>query len=360
MSQSGLKATPRTEFWWPRRGRPSSVCVRTSHSRTVPPSPAKASVSPSGLNATTKTRPWRPRSGCPSWLCVGTCHSRTSAASPAECKCRLGLKATPLTEPWWPRRGRPSWVCVRTSHSRTVPLDAGGGERAPVRAEGDAFYGFDDTRSGGWRCCAYIPQQYRPVLAGGGKSAPVRAEGDAEDAALAAAQRSAALRAFAHPTAAPSCRRPRTRACARSLKARPSTGPGGAQRPAELPVVRLHIPQPHDPAVACGRKRVPVRAEGDAAFHGTLVAATQGSGDGLRTSHSHTVPSSPAEASVRPSRLKDAKDGALATAERLAASVRLHIPQPHRPGRRLRRRACAHSGRRRRRRRSPDGPAGVG
>ena len=69
-----------------------------SHSRTVPSSPAEASVLPSGLKATLVTGSvWTFRAS-PSARCVVTSQSRTARSSPAEAKVLpSGLKATLVT-----------------------------------------------------------------------------------------------------------------------------------------------------------------------------------------------------------------------------------------------------------------------
>ncbi len=101
MRPSGLNATPLTWPWWPFTGRPSGLCVRASQKRTVPSTPAVASVPPSGLKATPKTK----RSplvqatadqGLAELSGVRVSQSSTVPSPPAEASvCPSGLNATP-------------------------------------------------------------------------------------------------------------------------------------------------------------------------------------------------------------------------------------------------------------------------
>ena len=204
MRPSGLKATLETRSVWPRKGWPSCLWLRTSQSRTVPSSPAEASVRPSGLKATLvdgagvaaqrlAERLWRAHVPEPHRPVVagggervpvraegdavdgvgvaaqrlaelpGGCARPTAAPCPSslpEASVRpSGLKATLSTAPVWPRSGGRAAGGVRDVPQPHRPVVAGGGERAPVRAEGDA----DDrpvwSRSG-WPSCWWVPTSH--------------------------------------------------------------------------------------------------------------------------------------------------------------------------------------------------------
>ena len=97
---SGLKATPADGSLGGRSGVGRAVCgVRASQSRTVPSSPAEASVCPSGLKATPVTESCVAASGVGRAVCgLRASQSRTVPSSPAEASvCPSGLKATPWT-----------------------------------------------------------------------------------------------------------------------------------------------------------------------------------------------------------------------------------------------------------------------
>ena len=82
--------------WWPSRGWPSGLWLRASQSRTVPSSPAEASVRPSGLKATPSDGALVAVEGLAELAWLRVSQSRTVPSSPAEASVRpSGLKATP-------------------------------------------------------------------------------------------------------------------------------------------------------------------------------------------------------------------------------------------------------------------------
>ena len=341
---SGLNATANTRPSWPVRVA-CPAPVAGSHSRTVPSPPAEASCRPSGLNATACTRPWWPvRVACPAP--VAGSHSRTVPSSPAEASCRpSGLNATAYTAPSWPVRV----ACpapVAGSHSRTVPSPpaeascrpsglnataytapvvageggllgaggripqphrpvlAGGGELPPVRAERHRVHRAVVAGEGGLLGAGgRIPQPHRPVLAGGGELPPVRAERHRAHTRPSWPVRVAcpAPVAGSHSRTVPSSLAEASRRAVRAERHRVHRAVvAGEEWPAGA---GGRIPQPHRPVLAGGGELPPVRAERHREAPGSSWPVRVACPAPVAGSHSRTVPSSPAEASCRPSGL---------------------------------------------------------
>ena len=155
-SRVSRPAAPQASTYATRRQRRAAHPVGCwLDSRTVPSSPAEASVVPSGLNATEFTALVWPVSGSPIGWRLDTSHSRTVPSSPAEASIvASGLNATEFTALVWPVSGSPIGWRLDTSHSRTgVP-----GERLADRP------------------AAGIPQAQGAVVTGGGQQGAVMAE----------------------------------------------------------------------------------------------------------------------------------------------------------------------------------------
>ena len=95
-----------------------------------------------------------------------------------------GLNATPLTYVLAAVEGGELAVVVGGVPEHHLGVDAGGGERVPVRAERDPEDGALAALEGGELAVVVggVPEHDLAVVAGGGERVPVRAERDPVDA----------------------------------------------------------------------------------------------------------------------------------------------------------------------------------
>lgn len=146
----------------------------TFHGRAVLSRLALAGSRPSGLKATLRASPvWPARTAI--WVRPATSHRRTVLSSPSMAP--FGLNATPVTESVWPVRDNDLRAPHDVPQSDRV-VHAGGGDRAPIRADREATDPAGvpvewSTELGAGRC---VPQPERSVPAAGCQELAPQAE----------------------------------------------------------------------------------------------------------------------------------------------------------------------------------------
>ena len=188
----GCTRTPVTGPVCPTSGSPIGRPERGFHRRTLPSSPATASVVPRCANATACTAPTPGSSRCPGCQLrvsqIRTVPSDTAAASHSP----RALNASPLIRP--PRSisagssGRP----VRGSHRRTAPSSVPTISVRPSAAKASALTGASvgaAVRPGSSRCVRGSQNRTVPRNVPAANRSPRGTEGDGRDRALVSALR---------------------------------------------------------------------------------------------------------------------------------------------------------------------------